>query len=260
MVHPELQSQSSDAFNHLAPPLYGEHQFDQLYSEVDMSGYLTPAGGASGIGTPFSSQSRRASTDDLASMDAVTSSDFAASALQRRLRSLENMASGRWARDRSYGPSSTDESHESNAHELVSDQEPSRLLQSPVPAGDSNHPSGSPNPLSPNGSPSRRGSEEDPAPTGTHTPQHIEFSTEDLSKVPSYTTALHTRATAPINNGLPNYQTATCISNVSPSLAQPPGPIHVRGSLADNSSQGRRIDDSDDAERRQRILTAQSQS
>lgn len=260
MVNPELQPQSSEALDHLVPPLYGEHQFDQLYSEVDSSGYLTPAGGASGIGTPFSSQSRSASTDDLASMDAVTSSDFAAGALQRRLRSLEDMASGRWARDRSHNRGSTDESHESNAHELVSDQESPRLLQSPVPAGDGNNPSGSPIPLSSYGSPSRRGSEEDPAPTGTHTPQHIEFSTEDLSKVPSYTTALHTRATAPINIGLPNYQTATSLPNISPSLAQSPGPIPVRGSLVDNSSPGRRINDSVDAERRHRILTAQSQN
>lgn len=258
MVYQELQPQSSDAVNHLAPPLYGEHQFDQLYSGVDLSGYLTPAGGVSGIGTPFLSQSRRASTDDLASMDAVTSSDFAANALQSRLRSLENIASGRWARDRPYNPGSTDECPETNAHESVREQESLQLLQNPVPAGDVNHPGGNPHLQSRNSSPSRRGSEEDPAPTGTHTPQHIEFSAEDLCKVPSYTTALHTRATAPINDGLPNYQTATCTSNSSASLPQPLGPIQVRGPLAELSSQGRHIDDVADAERRRRILTAQS--
>lgn len=253
-----MQPQSSDAINHLAPPLYGEHQFDQLYSGVDLSGYLTPAGRVSGIGTPFLSQSRRASTDDLASMDAVTSSDFAANALQSRLRSLENIASGRWARDRPYNPGSTDESPETNAHESIRGHESSQLLQNPVPAGDSNPSGGSPNLQSPNSSPSRRGSEEEPAPTGTHTPQHIEFSTEDLSKVPSYSTALHTRATAPINDGLPNYQTATCVPNPSLSLPQPPGPVHVRGPFTDQSTQGHYLEDVDDAERRRRILTAQS--
>lgn len=258
MVYQELQPQSSDAVTHLAPPLYGEHQFDQLYSEVDLSGYLTPAGRESGIGTPFLSQSRRASTDDLASMDAATSSDFAAHALQSRLRSLENIASGRWARDRPYNPGSTDESPEINAHESIRDQESLQLPLNPAPAGDSNPSDEVPNLLHQNSSPSRRGSEEDPAPTGTHTPQHIEFSSEVLSKVPSYTTALHTRATAPINDGLPNYHTATCTSDPSSSLPQPPGPIHVRGPLADHSSQERHINDLDDAERRRRILTAQS--
>lgn len=253
VVYQELQPQSSDAVNHLAPPLYGEHLFDQLYSEVDLSGYMTPAGGVSGRGTPFLSQSRRASTDDLASMDAATPSDFAANALQSRLRSLENIAPSRWARDRPYNPGSTDESPETNACESIRDQESPQLLQNPVPTGDSNNPGGSPNLPIPNGSPSRGGSEEDPAPTGTHTPQHIELSANDLSKVPSYTTALHTRATAPINDGLPNYQTAT-----SPFLPQPPGPIHVRGPLADHSSQGLHNDDTDDAERRRRILMAQS--
>lgn len=252
VVYQELQPQSSDAVNHLAPPLYGEHLFDQLYSEVDLSGYMTPAGGVSGIGTPFLSQSRRASTDDLASMDAATPSDFAANALQSRLRSLENIAPGRWARDRPYNPGSTDESPETNAYEPIRDQEAPQLLQNPVPTGDSNNPGGSPNLPGRNGSPSRRGSEEDPAP---HTLQHIELSANDLSKVPSYTTALHTRATAPINDGLPNYQTAT-----SPLLPQPPGPIHVRGPLADHSSQGRHNDDTDDAERRRRILMAQSRN
>lgn len=258
MMYQGSQPRSSDAVNQLAPPLYGEHQFDQLYNGVDLSGYVTPAGGVSGIGTPILSQSRRASTDDLASMGLVTSSNFAANALQSRLHSLENTASGRWARDRPYNPGSTDESPEANAHESNRDQEPPQLLQNPVPLDDLHRHGGSPNLLSPNSSPSRRESEEDPAPTGTHTPQHIEFSTEDLCKVPSYTTALHTRATAPMNDGLPNYQAATSLSNPSPSLSQTPSPIPVRGHLGDHSSQGRQIDDIVDAERRRRILTAQN--
>lgn len=248
-----MQPQSSDAVSHLAPPLYGEHRFDQLYSEVDLSVYMTPAGSVSGIGTPFLSESRTASTDDLASMDAAAPSAFPANALQTRLRSLENIASGRWARDRPHNPGSTDESSETNTHESSRDHEPPQLLHNPVSAGDITHPGGSSNLTNANSLPSRRGSEEDPAPTGTHNPQHIEFSSTDLSKVPSYTTALHTRATAPINDGLPNYQAATCAPNPSASLLQPPGPIHVRGPLVDHSSQGRNPSDIEDAERRQRI-------
>ena len=38
--------------NNSAPPLYGQHQFDQYYSEMDHAGYRTP-GTFSTPGTPF---------------------------------------------------------------------------------------------------------------------------------------------------------------------------------------------------------------
>ena len=54
--------------------------------DIDPSGYMTPAGCASGKDTPFQWRSRSVSAENLASMDGVASSDFGASVLQSRLR------------------------------------------------------------------------------------------------------------------------------------------------------------------------------
>ena len=50
-----------------APPLYGQHQFDQYFSEMDHAGYRTP-GAFSAPGTPFGSLSRNISTENLSSL------------------------------------------------------------------------------------------------------------------------------------------------------------------------------------------------
>ena len=50
-----------------APPLYGQHLLDQLYEDIDPSGFMTP-GPASGINTPFYGHSRQGSSDNLAAM------------------------------------------------------------------------------------------------------------------------------------------------------------------------------------------------
>jgi Arrestin (or S-antigen), C-terminal domain. len=71
-----------------APPLYGEHTFDQLYSEVDPNGYRTPGPGSGGPGTPFGALSRNISAENLPSMAAVSNTDISASALHSRLSSL----------------------------------------------------------------------------------------------------------------------------------------------------------------------------
>ena len=259
MVYQDLQIQASDALNHLAPPLYGEHLFDQLYSEVDASGYMTPAGELSGINTPFTSQSRTASTENLTSMDAVTNSGFAATVLHNRLHNLENSASSRWARDRPYRLGSVDDNAESYARENSGERELSpSVLSSPHAVGYPSNSRGSPARPSPSNPVSRRASEEDTVRTGTHTPQHIEFSAEDLAKVPSYTTALQSRFIAPINDGLPNYQTAIRIPETSPSTHS--GQTHGRGLSGDPSAPVRTVDEINDAERRHRILMVQNNS
>ena len=48
-------------------------------------------------------------------------------------------------------------------------------------------------------------------PSGMHTPvpsTHVEFSSEDLARVPSYSTALQSRPNHSLDNSLPTYQSA----------------------------------------------------
>lgn len=212
----DLVNQGPQSFNaaiamdQLTPPQYGEHQFDQLYSDIDPSGYMTPAGGPSGMNTPFQSRSRSVSTDNLVSMDGVASNDFAASVLQTRLTNLDVAGTSGIARERnSHRPqlsSSCDggdgplEMLRFNDSSTPQNSLPrTGFLQQPengTSPGDSN-------PLS------RRVSEEDEVASGPGTPQHIEYSAESLAKVPSYTTALQSQTRTPVNNGLPTYQSAT---------------------------------------------------
>jgi hypothetical protein len=49
---PASARRTVDEFANQAPPLYSEHQFDQLYSELDPNGYRTPGPGSGGPGTP----------------------------------------------------------------------------------------------------------------------------------------------------------------------------------------------------------------
>lgn len=222
-----------ETVRNLAPPVYGEHRFDQLYSEVDLSGFMTPAGGASGIGTPFTSHSRTTSAENLTSMDALT--------LQSRLHNLEPGGLSRWARDRPYHPSgSADDAFESN-QDLHRDGESCPAAQNPTLLNGCFDNSESPDQTSYSTFVSRRPSEEDAVPTGTHTPQHIELSLEDLAKVPSYSTARHSRAIAPINDGLPNYQAAIRTPIAQPPLPRVPSHAHVVNHVEDDASQAMHV-------------------
>lgn len=207
----------------LAPPLYGEHQFDQLYSDVDPSGYMTPAGAASGVATPWHSQSRGGSSDNLASMDTLASSNFAANALRNRLSDLDVTGSNRFARDRSHLSMSGDETLEMREGPRGEDGYHSSLPRNGYrdnsTANTSRHSNSTPS--------SRRVSGEDAGPTREHTPEHIEFGAQDLCKVPSYTTALQSLTRTPINDGLPNYQAAIRVPLPSPPLPRSPGLAHV---------------------------------
>lgn len=79
-----------------APPTYGLHQLDELYNDIDPSGFMTPGGFHSvmnsGANTPFYAQSRSGSAEDLASLDAVAhqrGGGASAIALQHRLQNLD---------------------------------------------------------------------------------------------------------------------------------------------------------------------------
>ena len=200
---------ASSALDDLTPPQYGEHQFDQLYSEIDLSGYLTPAGTVSGRATPFQSRSRSVSTDNLASMDVVASNDFGASVLQSRLNSLNIAGSNRMVRDRSQLSTSGDGTEPVPFESLGTDGSatPQNSLPRSCYFGQQENNVGSP---STSALVSRRVSEEDEAVSGPVTPQHIEYSAESLAKVPSYSTAIQSNPTNLINDGLPTYQSITC--------------------------------------------------
>lgn len=214
-----LAMSTSAALDDLTPPQYGEHQFDQLYSDIDPSGYMTPAGGASGMGTPFQSRSRSVSTENLASMDGVASSDFGASVLQSRLSNLDVAGSNRAARDRSQLSTSGDGT-EPGSFEIARMDDINIPQNSLPPGGYFEQTVGNMGGQSPGTSVpvSRRVSEEDEVTSGPVTPQHIEYSAESLAKVPSYATALQSNPRTLVNDGLPTYQNATRTPGVSPPM------------------------------------------
>ena len=228
LVHQGRQTIStSSVIDDLTPPQYGEHQFDQLYSEIDPSGYMTPGGGASGRGTPFQSRSRSVSTDNLASMDGIASSNFSASVLQSRLNTLDVAGSNRVVRDRSQLSTSGDGTEPALFEHARADD--AGTPQNPLPPGGYFGQPGSNTGGSSTSAPvSRRVSEEDEVTSGPVTPQHIEYSAENLAKVPSYSTAIHSNPTTLVNDGLPTYQNAIRIPQNSPPMPQPPRRIDIR--------------------------------
>lgn len=223
LVHHGESVHSTAAMDTLTPPQYGEHQFDQLYSNIDPCGYMTPAGGASGMGTPFQSRSRSVSVEDLASMDGVASSDLAAS-----LSNIAFAGSNRIARDRTHFLSSGN-GNEVGSFEVARTADAGTPPYSPPRGGYFVHPEGIMSRQSPGGSnpESRRGSEDDGVTSSPVTPQHIEYSAESLAKVPSYTTALQTHPRTPVNDGLPTYQNATRTPLASMSLPVSPSQVHT---------------------------------
>jgi hypothetical protein len=187
-------TQSTDIHAY-APPLYGAHVLDQLYADIDLSGLRTPAP-QSGMNTPFYNQSRSGSAEMVASMDGIANTAVLPDALENRLHNLNYDSRNSSFRRRNGG--------------ISGDHTPA-IEESGVQAGyfDGVQDSRS-NPLS------RRTSEEDNTNnqglmSGMQTPQHIDYSDLDLTKVPSYTTATK----APVRGmssqdlrSLPDYQTA----------------------------------------------------
>ncbi|KAF2847508.1 carbon catabolite repression protein-like protein cred [Plenodomus tracheiphilus IPT5] len=105
------QQAIQDEVNQNAPPTYGLHQLDELYNDIDPSGFMTPGGFHSvmnsGANTPFYAQSRSGSAEDLASLDAVAhqpGGGASAIALQHRLQNLDMSHSDHTSRFASYTP------------------------------------------------------------------------------------------------------------------------------------------------------------
>lgn len=214
-----------DDFAHQAPPLYGEHTFDQLYSELDPNGYRTPGPG-SGPGTPGGPLSRNMSAENLASMNALTNTDISASALHHRLTNLNTSPF------HSRTPVET-------PHEAQSPTEYTIHRQLGVPndyfgpsSGSNSHSHGSPEL-------SRRPSDEvepDTLSSGMATPFHPQYAeVETLSRVPSYSTAV--RCTVrPRDSGLPDYNAVVASSLPTLSVPQSPQQAHIRSGRASGVS------------------------
>lgn len=218
---PHSARRAVDDLAQQAPPLYGEHQFDQLYGDVDPSGYRTP-GLTSGPTTPFGTLSRNLSAENLASMNAVTTTDISASALHSRLSSLRNNRM-------SYNSPMDHENH------------PEIRLGVPTDYFGPSSGSTSHTPASPvlSRRPSDEGEHEhdrehEHVPSGMATPfQPHSAELELLSRVPSYDTAMrsNTRSNVRVGDaGLPDYISAVGSENHTPTPPQSPQRAYVRDS------------------------------
>ncbi|MCJ1316314.1 hypothetical protein MMC15_001635 [Xylographa vitiligo] len=187
--------------NRQTPPNYGEHLFDQLYSDVDPNGYMTPGGS----NTPLNSQSRSGSSENLASMgDALTDAEVSANTLRNRLSSLTDPIAIR-ARERTPISGTSTPQPRTRASPPGS-YNPSIAISAPgeypTTSIGGTYSSGTTSPRS------RSNSDDGSA------PQHIERAA--LSRVPSYNTALQTSVRTPCSDNLPTYQDATSRPSTPP--------------------------------------------
>lgn len=235
-----------------APPLYGEHRFDQLFSDIDPNGWRTPGAALSNIGTPYS-QSRNISSENLASLDAAvadTPGHVSASALQYRLQNLRRSERTvpTTARDEHDQPMSGSLSRRGSGAHIMSDYftaGDNGENRPGLPREDSQESRSGLNSMPDSNDVSRRTSNEDhPSYTsGTATPFFHTDHFEDLAKVPSYSTAI--RTPAPRSNAvgmdLPSY--GSCITDPRPSPPAAPPSAHLRDATRSELSSAYSIPD-----------------
>ncbi|OJD13854.1 hypothetical protein AJ78_05725 [Emergomyces pasteurianus Ep9510] len=177
-----------------APPLYGEHRFDQLYSEIDCTSYRTP-GNSSVPDTPLSFLSRNLSIENVNIMEASGHQDISPAALHTRLSNLHLNGSAPFTPPPSEpAESATDCSSQESQLLNLAENTPSINIQSP----------GIVTPAT-----SRRPSEDDNLSSGIATPSSQVSEVEHLSRVPSYATAVRAHLSTHSSEGLPDYQAAT---------------------------------------------------
>jgi hypothetical protein len=222
-----------------APPLYGEHRLDPLYSDVDPSGYMTSGINTEG-NTPSNNRSRVNSAEDLASLNvrlgenlpslnAIRSGEFPAHLLSSRLNNLQSPGSSRWTPERNQtsgqsmplrGPVGTDTDPSSAGNTFVNSD---NVVQSG--SSSSRH--------SPRDPLSRRHSAESSSP---EPPEHLEISAAELSRVPSYHTAMQAYHKSSLSVDLPNYLHATSRPPTPQTqMPQDPAAAHPAGSLTENA-------------------------
>ncbi|KAG5929925.1 hypothetical protein E4U42_003986 [Claviceps africana] len=182
----------------IAPPGYGEHVLDQLYEDVDITGFQTPAM-QSGVSSPFYAQSRSGSTENLALLG--HSALIAPAALSSRLADV-----------------SLDPSRRNRSYASMPSQSPSgRLSPTWIPYG--SYGSGSRS-EPPSTSLTRTNSLEDHS--ERHSTEHVDVDSAELAelnRVPSYATAVRTPArfgAQPTAGLVPDYQTALSAPRTPP--------------------------------------------
>lgn len=248
LVDQSLQAGRAAIANDLAnaaPPVYGQHTLDVLYSDV--SGYRTPGTALSTPGTPYL-HSRHASADNLASLAGMTNGSYVSpAALQTRLQNLDaggstiqdlrgnedseiqNLGVPSNVRSRSNSAAGRNPEDYFQPHELSNGNTQPRM--SPNDVGQSSvDPSHTPNQPDSNLASRRTSEEEEGQFSGTRTPFPQYDHMEDLARVPSYSTAVKTQAPRHPSDpsiSLPTYGAATRPS--PPSLAEPPT-AHIRTS------------------------------
>lgn len=185
-----------------APPGYGEHILDQLYEDMDTSGFQTP-GIQSGVSSPFYAQSRSGSAENLHAMGHHTS-PIAPAALSSRLA------------DVSLDPSQRSISYYS-LNSLSGRVSPNHSTGAGVGHGSSSAARSEP----PSNNLTRSNSEEEGSDRASTEHVHLdpgEFA--ELNRVPSYATAVRTparsRVQTPGAGPLPDYQTALSAPRTPP--------------------------------------------
>ncbi|ERF75512.1 hypothetical protein EPUS_08326 [Endocarpon pusillum Z07020] len=241
--------------SHAVPPLYRDHQLDQMYSDVDFSGYSTP-GNFSIPSTPFGSHSRNLSSENLSSLDTVmpggtevpsssiTSGDVSAAALRHRLQNLRSRPAPPTPEslpepgpDSLRRPLATNSVHQGDYFSRGCSSRRSHSRSSPT-RSRSVTPGQDRSSLVSEDNFSRRTSDEDyiTMPTGTQTPGPQYLEVEYLSRIPSYSTAVRASARTPYSGSdLPTYDAATSLSaspNAASVLAEQASSSRGRGPIA----------------------------
>lgn len=232
-----------------APPEYGRHLLDQLFNDIDPGAYMSRAPSAPGTPGGLNAQSRRASNENLASLNGTMASSSLPngaagatpeeghgsalpSALRSRLADLQERGGG---------------SSSSTARVTFSNSA-SASGTPPVTNGHDHSPH-PPNHFSPTSHPSSRSAsapvsrrvsdDEDPASIHQH-----DYSLDALSRVPSYGAALRapTGHITPFTDGPPSYQQATSRPPSPPAGSggeiQRPGLAHTRVRASEGTATG----------------------
>ncbi|UQC73655.1 arrestin [Colletotrichum lupini] len=184
----------------IAPPGYGEHVLDQLYEDVDMSGFQTPAI-QSGFSSPFYAQSRAGSSDNLASLAMMNGHGVAPAALSHRLQNVSLDPTNRNTSFNSLNAITEDVAAPTSVPTGENSQSQSAAL--------TRHNSAEEHPNSHS--------------SGRNSPEHLDFpDMATLSKVPSYTTAVKTPLRrGPSSDALPDYFSAMSAPNTPPASEAP---------------------------------------
>ncbi|MCJ1312509.1 hypothetical protein MMC25_006183 [Agyrium rufum] len=231
----ELIDTSEVAVRHAAtltnevPPLYEDHAADQIYFGADDSHF------PSALNTPALSRSQNASHNNLTGLATEAQNNAGAPNPTTLGRLLENI------------PHST---RRSRASDLNHSRTPSNEQHDPLtPQPDSQSVSRTASTPATRVSSSERGSRGSPGllivPAGPVTPPaHLEFPYQQLSRVPSYQTAMRNPAVDPaVNADLPTYTMAT-------SRTSSPAPPATRSRAAGGSGNGSRSGSSSSSSRR----------